>query len=134
MRLSLEICVQNGRDVAAMLWVDHQNYFGPDRRRARVGLRLRERRHDDCAGTPPPLATALRQLRMRVIEARGPGAASFADRAQSVALLAQLNDEFEAADALSSLAMTAARARERDVRPILYEGLDRAHASLQTYH
>jgi hypothetical protein len=117
-----------------MLWVDHQNYFGPDRRRVRAALRLRERRHDDCAGTPPPLTTALRQLRMRVIEARGPGAAVFADRAHSVALLAQMNSEYEASDTLSSLAMTAVRARESDVRPILYEGLDRAHAALQTYH
>jgi len=117
-----------------MLWVDHQNYFGPDRRRARGHLRLRERRRDDCAGTPPPLTTALRQLRMRVIEARGAGAATFADRAQSVALLAQINNEYEASDTLSSLAMTAARGREHDVRPILYQGLDRAHASLATYH
>lgn len=117
-----------------MLWVDHQNYFGPDRRRARAGLRLRERRHDDCASTPPPLTTALRQLRMRVIEARGAGAAVFADRAQSVALLAQMNHEYEASDTLSSLAMTAVRARDTDVRPILYDGLDRAHAALATYH
>ncbi len=117
-----------------MLWVDHQNYFGPDRRHTRAGLRLRERRRDDCAGTPPPLTTALRQLRMRVIEARGPGAAIFADRAQAVALLAQMNNEYEASDTLSSLAMTAIRARESDVRPILYDGLDRAHAALETYH
>jgi len=117
-----------------MLWVDHQNYFGPDRRNAHRGLRLRERRHHNCAGNPPPLATALRQLRLRVIDARGQGAAVFSDRAQSVALLAQLNNEYEASDTLSSLAMTAARGRESDVRPILYEGLDRAHASLAAYH
>lgn len=117
-----------------MLWVDHQNYFGPDRRHARAGLRLHERRHDDCAGTPPPLATALRQLRLRVIDARGPGAAIFADRAQSLALLAQMHNEEEVSGALSSLARTAVRARDNDVRPILYAGLDRAQAALQTVH
>ena len=117
-----------------MLWVDHQDYFGPDRRTKLAGLRLRERRRDNCAGNPPHLQTALRQLRMRVIEARGPGADAFAERAQSTALLAQMNDELDAADALSSLAMTAARGRTNDVRPILYEGLDRAHAALRTYH
>jgi len=116
-----------------MLWVDHQNYFGPDRRFA-YKLRLRERRHSNCAGAPPHLATAMRQLRMRIIEARGLGAQAFADRAQGTAILAQVNDEHEAADALSSLAMTAARGVERDVRSFLYQGLDRAHAELRAYH
>lgn len=117
-----------------MLWVDHQGYFGPDRRVKPAGLRMRERRRVNCAGTPPPLHTALRQLRMRVIDARGPGADTFADRVQSVALLAQMQDEHDASDTLSSLALTAARGRERDVRPSLYEGLDQAYAALTTYH
>lgn len=76
----------------------------------------------------------MRQLRMRVIDARGAGAQAFADRAQSVAILAQLAEEHETADALSSLAMTAARGRDRDVRGFLYQGLDRAHAELRAYH
>jgi len=112
-----------------MLWVDHESYFGPDRRRLH-GMRLRERRRYDCADHPPQLSSAMRNLRMRVLDARGPGAAAFADRAQSVAFLAQLNNEMDAADSLSSLAMTAARGRERDVRPALYDGLDRAQAAM----
>lgn len=115
-----------------MLWVDQKCYFGPDRRRVRA-LRLRERRRIDCAGPPPPLATALRQMRMRVLDARGASAEAFADRAQSLALLAQSQDEPDAADCLSSLALVAARGRASDVRPALYEGLERTHAAMRTY-
>jgi hypothetical protein len=113
-----------------MLWVDQDSYFGPDRRRKHGGLRMRERRRYDYAGQPPSLSVALRQLRMRVLDARGPGAGSFADRAQATALLAQMNHEYAASDELSSLAMQAARGVERDMRPALYERLDRAHAVL----
>lgn len=67
---------------------------------------------------------------MRVLEARGAGAAVFADRAQAVALLAQMHNEYEASDELASLAMQAARGGQRDVRPALYASLDRAHAVL----
>ncbi|HYD87633.1 MAG TPA: hypothetical protein VEA80_09175 [Vitreimonas sp.] len=76
----------------------------------------------------------MRQLRMRIIDARGAGAQAFADRAHGTAILALLNDEHETADALSSLAATAARGTERDVRSFLYQGLDRAHAELRAYH
>lgn len=114
-----------------MLWVDHSNYFGPDRRRKPPKLRLRERRREDYSCAPPHLPTAMRQLRMRVIEARGVGAQAFADRAKSIAILAQYTDEPEAAEALSALAMTASRGRDRDVRGFLYKGLDRAHAELR---
>ena len=117
-----------------MLWVDHTNYYGPDRRLKTQGLRLRERRRDNVAGNPPPLSTAMRQLRMHVIDARGPGAESFADRANGVAMLADVRGEHDAAVALSALAITAMRGRERDVREALFHGLDRAHAQLQTYH
>ena len=117
-----------------MLWVDHTNYYGPDRRLKAQGLRLRERRRDNVAGNPPPLSTAMRQLRMHVIDARGPGAEYFADRANGVAMLADVSGEHDAAVALSALAITAMRGRERDVRESLFHGLDRAHAQLQTYH
>ena len=113
-----------------MLWVDHESYFGPDRRRKSAGLRMRERRRYDCAGLPPSLPIALRQLRMRVLDARGPGAGHYADRAQATALLAQMNHQMETSDELSSLAMIAARGVNSDVRPSLYDGLDRAHAAL----
>ncbi len=117
-----------------MLWVDDQSYFGPDRRVKPAGLRLRERRRMNCANTPPNLTTALRQLRMRVLEAHGPGAKTFADRAHGCAVLAEMNDEHDAADALSAMAMKAARWGGPDLRPSLYSDLDRAHAALRTYH
>ena len=117
-----------------MLWVDHASYFGPDRRRKGGGLRIRERRRENLAGRPPALNVALRQLRMQVLEARGPGLDRFIERAHSTAILAQENTELDAADALASLSVFAARNREKDVRPALYQGLDRAHAALSTYH
>lgn len=98
------------------------------------GLRLSERRRVNHAANPPPLPTALRQLRMRVIDARGGAARDFADRANALALLAHDQHELSAADALTSLAHTAARGSDTDVRPALYSGLDRVHAQLCVYH
>ena len=112
------------------MWVDQDSYFGPDRRRKSGGLRMRERRRYDYACPPPSVPIALRQLRMRVIDARGADAARFADRVQAVAVLAQMQQEYDASDALSALALTAARGVDRDVRPALYDGLDRVHARL----
>lgn len=97
-------------------------------------MRLRERRRYDCSGPAPSLSVAMRQLRMRILDARGVGAAAFADRTQAVALLAQLNGEPDAESELQSLAMIAMRGRAADIRPALYDGLDRAHAALRTYH
>ncbi|WP_135211515.1 hypothetical protein [Vitreimonas flagellata] len=117
-----------------MMWVDQPSYFGPDRRRRAASLRIRERRRENLAGHPPALNVALRQLRMQIIEARGPGLDRFIERAHSTSILAQENCEHDAADALSALSVYAARNRELDVRPALYQGLDRAHAALNTYH
>lgn len=122
-------------DVEAMLWVDHDSYFGPDRRRKLGGLRMRERRRYDYAGAPPPLNTALRQLRMRILDARGAGAARLSDRAHSVAMLAASHGEHDAAHELSAFAATALRGRNDDVRQALYKDLDRVHAAMQdAYH
>jgi hypothetical protein len=118
-------------DVEEMLWVDHPSYFGPNRRRKPGGLRVRERRRYDCAGNAPPLSTALRQLRMRILDARGPGAAALSDRAGAVATLAVAQGEYDAAQALSALAATALRGRTVDVRPSLYQDLDRVHAAMR---
>ena len=112
-----------------MLWVDHASYFGPDRRRKPGGMRIRERRRYDYAGPPPPLPTALRQLRMRVLEARGPEAATLSDRARGVAMLAAACGEHDAAAELSAFAATALRGRNADVRQHLYADLDRVHAA-----
>jgi hypothetical protein len=115
-----------------MLWVDHDSYFGPDRRRKLGGLRVRERRRYDYAGHPPPLNSALRQLRMRILEARGPAAATLSDRALAVANLAAARGEHEAAHELSAFAASALRGRNSDVRPTLYKDLDRVHAALHS--
>lgn len=114
-----------------MLWVDHASYFGPDRRRKPGGMRIRERRRYDYAGPQPPLPTALRQLRMRIIEAQGQGAATLSDRARGVAMLAVSYGEHDAAQALSSFAATAMRGRNTEVRQSLYKELDRVHAVLR---
>ncbi len=116
-----------------MLWVDHESYFGPDRRVKPSGFRFNERRRENYAGSPPPLATALRQLRMRVLNAHGDGARGFADRAHGTALLAERQHEPEAADILSAVARKSIAWRGHDLRPALYADLDRAHASLR-YH
>jgi hypothetical protein len=123
------------RDVDVMLWIDHENYFGPDRRKA-AKLRLVERRRENCAGNPPPLGTALRQFRMRVLDAYGPRSDAFVARALGMAQLAEMQDEPEAATALARLAGLAERGRERraDVRPALYDGLDQVETTLRVYH
>ena len=118
-----------------MLWVDHQCYFGADRRTARAGMRMRERRHEDYAGRAPCMSTALRQLRIRVIDARGKaGVSAFVDRTNAVARLASLNSEHEAAQILLSLAATIARARDQDIRESMYAHIDRAQAALKGNH
>ena len=122
-------------EVEEMLWVDHDSYFGPDRRRKPGGMRIRERRRYDYAGHAPPLNTALRQLRMRIIDARGPSAARLSDRASAVATLAISYGEHDAAHALSSFAAAALRGRNDDVRQTLYNELDRVHAAMHdAYH
>jgi hypothetical protein len=113
-----------------MSWVDHANYFGPDRRRKSGGLRVREHRRYDYAGNPPPLSTALRQLRMRVLDASGPGVDAFIARARMVAHLADIQHEPETADVIRALTTRAAQTRG-DVRQSLYAGLDRAQAALR---
>ena len=115
-----------------MLWVDHASYFGPDRRRKPGGMRIRERRRYNYAGNPPPLPTALRQLRMRILEAQGAGAAMLSDRARGVAMLAATSGEQDAALALSIFAATALRGRNTEVRQSLYQELDRVHAVLRS--
>lgn len=114
-----------------MLWVDHANYFGPDRRRKSGGLRMRERRRYDYAGNPPPIATALRQLRMRVLDATGTGLDAFITRACAVAQLADFQNEPDTADAVRAMTSRAAHWRGQDVRQALYAGLDRAQAALR---
>lgn len=114
-----------------MLWIDDESYFGPDRRRGDAGLRLIERRRADRAATPPPLSTALRQLRLRVLDASGAGVRAFVNRVQGTATLAELQDEPEVAFELNTLGVTLDSTRLDDVRENIYASLDRAHALLR---
>ncbi|MBY0564108.1 MAG: hypothetical protein K2P58_07970 [Hyphomonadaceae bacterium] len=116
-----------------MLWIDYESYCGPDRRHHAV-MRWRDRRRINLASAPPPFDTALRQLRMRIIDARGVRADALASRAQAVAILARMQGETEAAAALLSFAALAARGRDTDVRTALHASLDRVHAALRTLH
>lgn len=116
-----------------MKWIDHPDYFGPDRRRSWFSMRLLDRRENNLAGPPPPLSTALRQLRLRVLEAYGERLEIFITRVESTALLARLNNEPDASAALLRLAAVAYLGKSRDVRPDLIDMLDRAHAALSQH-
>jgi hypothetical protein len=59
-----------------MSWVDHKSYFGPDRRAAKRGLRLIERRREDTADEPLSLAAAARRLNVWSIDAESPAKAA----------------------------------------------------------
>ena len=113
-----------------MQWVDNDTYFGPDRRQ-HAGLRWTDRRHKDCAGTPPPLTTALRQLRLRVLDAQGPGVNAFVNRVQGTAVLAELHNEPEVAFELNNLGLALDRTCLNDARANIYKTLDRAHAMMR---
>ena len=114
-----------------MLWVDQESYFGPDRRGKACGMRLMERRHENRAGPPPPLGTALRQLRLRVLDAHGQGVALFVNRVEGTAKLAELQNEPDAAFELANLGAVLDRTCIDDARPQIYATLDRAHALMR---
>jgi hypothetical protein len=113
-----------------MLWVDTETYFGPDRRQ-HSGLRFNERRQDDYVGTPPPLSTALRQLRLRVLDAQGEGVSAFVNRVEGTAVLAEMQNEPEVAFELKTLGMTLHGTSIKDTRANIYKTLDRAHALMR---
>lgn len=115
-----------------MKWIDHPNYFGPCRRRDWLPVRLVERRSDDFSGAPPPLSTALRQLRQYVLDAQGARLPIFITRVESTALLARMQREPEVSAALLRLAAVAALGAARDVGPDLIDLLDRAHRALRS--
>jgi hypothetical protein len=114
----------------AMLWVDQKGYFGPDRRQRPRGPRLIERRCEEHAQAPPPLLTAMRQLRQRAFDAHGAGAAEFAARVVGIAELARYKGEHQTSDVLMRLAHVAALGRDMDVHTDILEMLDRAHEAL----
>lgn len=114
-----------------MKWIDHPNYFGPCRRRDWLPVRLVERRADNFSGPPPPLSTAMRQLRQYVIDAHGARLPLFITRVESTALLARINQEPEVSAVLLRLAAVAYLGKAREVRPDLLDMLDRAHRALR---
>lgn len=117
-----------------MLWVDCSTYYGPDRRLAN-GLRIHERRRENIAGYPPALESALRQLRMYVLEAEGPLALRvFADRARALAVLAESQNETGVADILCRLAESLQRSSDSDRREFIYDQLDRLYGAMHTLH
>lgn len=117
-----------------MLWVDHTSYFGSNRRRKNAALRVRERRRHDYAQGAPSLSAALRQLRMHVLEARGPALTGFIQRILGVTLLAEMQHEPDAAFMLSRLATQLGREPDRDMRPEIYDTLDRVQGVMLEYH
>lgn len=114
-----------------MLWVDQDTYFGPDRRRKSAGLRVRERRRYNYAGQAPSLPIAMRQLRLRVLDAQGERAVTFAERIRGTAQIAQSHHESGVSSVLNGLANQLSAARGADIRQSLYDGLDRAHAAMR---
>jgi hypothetical protein len=111
-------------------WVDHKNYVGPDRRRKR-NMRLGERREYDYGGNTPSLSAAVRQLRMHVLEAYGPGAAKFIERVRAVAWLAEQLEEQRAAAHLHKIAaVMQQQGQTKDMRNALYGALDKVAESI----
>jgi len=114
-----------------MLWVDNDTYFGPDRRKTNRGMRWLDRRQQNGAGAPPPLSTALRQLRLRVLDAQGPGVSAFVNRVQGTATLAEMHNEPEVAYELNALGKKLDRTCLSDARSNIYKTLDRAHSVMR---
>jgi len=113
-----------------MLWVDQSRYYGPDRRIANV-FRLRDRRRENYAESMPSLDNAVRQLRLQVIDVRGVGPqAMFMDRLRAVALIADEGGKAKSSQILNALAHALEVSAGKDMRPAIYEQLDRLHGAM----
>jgi hypothetical protein len=111
-----------------MPWIDQLSYFGPDRRDSPRRLRLLERRRENLAGPRPRLQRALRQLRLKVIDAHGAaGVAKFLDRVRAVAQLAEAEGASDVSAILQQLMLRLSHPSEADMRPYIYEQLDRLY-------
>lgn len=114
-------------------WVDHLNYFGPDRRGDDFSFYFFERRRTKSAGKPPPLRTALRQLRVRVANADGvEGQDALRERLTATALLAEAQGFASVAAALTTLARSLEHPFDEggDPRPELHIELNRVESML----
>lgn len=116
-------------------WVDHEDYFGPNRRRLSAVLRLRERRHDDHAGPSPSLNVALRKLKLHVFGAMpGRKACAFADRAMGTSMIAAEHDARSVQVALEDLASRILARPNVDWRTEIYRELDRIGIEMCAVH
>ena len=113
-----------------MLWVDQAKYYGPDRRVANV-FRFPDRRRENRADRMPSLDNAVRQLRLQVIDVRGVGPqAMFMDRLRAVALIAEHTSKVKSSQILQGLAGALEKSGGKDMRPQIYEQLDRLHGTM----
>ena len=113
-----------------MLWVDQTKYYGPDRRVANT-LRLHDRRRENRADHMPSLDNAVRQLRLQVIDVRGVGPQSmFMDRLRAVSIIAGTHGQTRSSSILNGLANALERSAGQDLRPQIYEQLDRLHGAM----
>lgn len=111
-------------------WVDHANYFGPDRR-SLFSVFFLERRKEKCEGPPPPLHAALRQLRVRSLDANDEmGRTALCDRLIATAILADSQGYTRIGDLLANLARELENPAEENGEPmqLLHTELNRAEA------
>jgi len=115
-----------------MLWVDQERYYGPDRRAgSHFRFRFNDRRRENRANLIPRLDNAVRRLRLLVIDVRGVGAQSmFAERLRATALIATVEAKPRSADILNGLAAQLERNSGEDMRPLIYEQLDRLYGAM----
>ena len=110
-------------------WVDHFNYFGPDRRGNDFSFFFFERRRTKSVGNPPPLHTALRQLRVSADDAAGQDA--LRERLMATALLAHAQGFSAVANSLITLARNLQSFNgASDPRPELLGELKRVESML----
>jgi hypothetical protein len=94
-------------------------------------MRLGERREYDYGGNTPSLSAAVRQLRMHVLDAHGPGVAKFIERVRAVAWLAEEAEEQKAAAHLHKIAAVMhQQGKIKDMRNALYGALDKVAESI----
>jgi hypothetical protein len=105
------------RDLFArgLRWVDVTSYFGPDRRSGAFSHFFLERRKQKSGGAPPSLHAALRQLRVRVMEAdNADGRHALRERMIATALLADAQGRAPIGDLLTQLAARLETAGDDD--------------------
>lgn len=111
-------------------WIDVSSYFGPDRRSGIFSHFILERRRLKTASHPPTLQAALRQLRMRVLNAdSADGRQSLQQRITATAVLADAQAHAAIGDLLMQLANKLETAN-RDMSAELQSELLRAEAML----